>query len=98
MNNDQAISTSNQEPKAQNGHLRKQFGDFMKQKQKIYAKPTRSEHGEEEQAASNPLSSSSRDEPVRRMRIEPRFQANSNDFRVEILEFEGKSDLDEFLE
>jgi len=30
--------------------------------------------------------------------MEPRFQANSNDFRVEILEFEGKLDPSEFLE
>ena len=56
----------------------------MKQKQKMYEEPTRLGHGEEEEA-SNPLSSSSEDEPVRRTRIEPRFQANPNDFRVEIL-------------
>ena len=47
MNNDQAISTSNQELKVQNEYLRKQFGDFVKQKQMMYAEPTRSEHGKE---------------------------------------------------
>jgi len=31
-------------------------------------------------------------------RMEPIFQANSNDFRDEILEFVGKLDPDEFLE
>jgi len=29
--------------------------------------------------------------------MEPRFQTNSNDFRVKSLEFEGKLDLNEFL-
>jgi len=102
MKNIYAISASNQELNAQNKYLRKQLGDFMKQKQKMYTeptrtKPTRSEHGEGEQAACNPLSSSSKDEAIRRLRIEPRFQANSNDFRVEILEFEVTLDPDEFF-
>ena len=64
----------------------------------MYAEPTQFEHGEEEQAVSNPLSSSNEDEPERRIRMELIFQANSNDFRVEILEFEGKLDPDELLE
>jgi len=64
----------------------------------MYAEPTRFEHREEVQEASNPLSSSSDDEAVRRARMEPRFRANSNDFRVKIPEFEAKLDLDEFLE
>jgi len=85
-------------PVAQNEYLRKQLYDFMKQKQKMYAEPTRFENGEEEQAASNPSSSSREDEPLKRMRNEPRFQANANDFRVEIPEFEGKLDPDELLE
>jgi len=64
----------------------------------MYAEPTRSQHREEEEEASNPLSSASDDEPIRRARMEPRFQANSDDFRVEIPECEGKIDPDEFLE
>jgi len=64
----------------------------------MYAEPAQFEHGEEEQAASNPLSLSSEDETVRGIRIEPRFQANSNDFGAEIPEFDGKLDPDEFLE
>jgi len=31
-------------------------------------------------------------------RLEPRFQANPNDFRVEIPEFKGKLDPEEFLD
>ena len=31
-------------------------------------------------------------------RPKPRLQANSNDFRVEIPEFKGKLDLEEFLD
>ena len=46
-----------QELKAQNEYLKKQLGAFLKKKQKMYAEPTRSEHGEEEQEASNLVSS-----------------------------------------
>jgi len=42
----------------------------MKQKQKMHAEPTWSDNEEEEQAASNPLSSSSEDEPLRRTSME----------------------------
>ena len=87
-----------QDLKAQNKYLKNLLGAFLKQNQKMYAEPTRSEYREEEQEASNPLSSSSDDELVRRARMEPIFQANSNDFRDEILEFVGKLDPDEFLE
>jgi len=31
-------------------------------------------------------------------RPEPRMQANTNDFKVEIPKFEGKPDLEEFLD
>jgi len=44
------------------------------------------------------LDSSSEDEPLRMARPKPRLQANSNDFRVEIPEFKGKLDLEEFLD
>ena len=35
---------------------------------------------------------------MRMARPEPRFQANSNDFRVKIPEFEGELDPEEFLD
>jgi len=44
------------------------------------------------------VDSSSEDEPLRMARLEPRFQANTNDFKVEILEFEVKLDPEEFLD
>jgi len=42
--------------------------------------------------------SSNEDEPLRRIRMELRFEANINDFRVKISKFKGKLDPDEFLE
>ena len=38
------------------------------------------------------------EEPSRRSRPEQRMQANSNDFRVEIPEYEGKLDPEDFLD
>ena len=69
----------------------------MKPKLKINQEHTQFVEREEEDA-SYPMSSSSEHEPPRRARMEPRFQANSNDFRVKIPEFEGELDPDEFLE
>ena len=47
---------------------------------------------------SHPLVSSSEKQPQRRPRIGRRFQPNQNDFRVEVMEFEGKLNPDDFLE
>jgi len=46
---------------------------------------------------SHNVDSSSEDKTMRMARLEPRFQTNPNDFRVEIPEFEGKLDHEEFL-
>ena len=67
----------------------------MKQKQKALEIPSGSVHGDEE--ASNSISSSSEEEPLRRVREARRAPCNSNDLKIEILEFEGKLDPDEFL-
>jgi len=80
----------------QNEYLRKQPGDDTKQKQKALESPSASVHNEDE--ASNLNSSSSDKEPRRRVRGARRTPQNSNDFKVEIPEFEGKLDPDEFLE
>ena len=69
----------------------------MKQNQKVLASPTGSIHGEEEGAVSN-ISSSNEEEPLKKGRREQRQPTNSNDFRVESPEFEGRLDPDEFLE
>ena len=58
--------------------------------------PTNSIHGEENDVASN-VSSSIEEEPCGRGRRAQRQPTNSNDFRAETPEFEGKLDLDEFL-
>jgi len=51
-----------------------------------------------EQVFSREVDSSSEEEPTRMTREEPRFQANSDDFKVEVPEFEGKLDHEEFLD
>ena len=67
----------------------------MKQKQKALKSPSGSVHGDEE--ASNSISSSSEEEPLRRVREARRAPRNSNDFEVKIPEFEGRLDPEEFL-
>jgi len=102
LKNFKAVTSFNVELKShteklekQNEYLRKQVGNDMKQKQKALESPTASVHGDEE--ASNLVNSSS-EEPLRRIRGARRMTKNSNDFKVEIPEFEGKLDPDEFLE
>ena len=87
-----------QETKAQNEYLRKQLGAFLKQKQKVNEEPLQSEPRRQEQVFSHNLDSFYEDEPLRMARLEPQFQANTIDFKVEILEFEGKFDPEEFLD
>jgi len=92
------ITSSNQELKAQNEYLWKQLGTFLKQKQKMNEEPVYYAPRGQEQLFSHTLDSSSEEEPLRRPRSEPRIQANSNDFSVEIPEYEGKLDPEEFLD
>ena len=56
-----------------------------------------SEPRRQEQVFSHNINSSSEDEPLRMTRVEPQMQADTNDFKVEIPEFEGKLDPEEFL-
>jgi len=98
LKNNHEITSSNQELKAQNEYLRKQLGTFLKQKQKMNEEPVYSAPRGQEQVFSHTLDSSSEEEQLRRPRSEPRMQANSNGFRVEILEYEGKLDPEEFLD
>ena len=87
------MSVSNQELKAQNEYLRKQLGNSMKQKQKTsraqYTIGT--DYGREEDA-SNALSFFEEDVPFERTRRRTRPTFNSNEFKVEIPEFQGKLD------
>ena len=99
----QTIATSNQELKqrfdeseGQNAYLRKQLGESLKLKQKLFQSPSGSVEGEGSEVVGHPREISS-DEEVPRRPKRPTV-TNFNDFIVEIPEFEGKLDPDEFLE
>jgi len=91
----QEISVSNHELQAQNEYLKKQLGNSMKQKQKLQEPSFRTRPSQEEEASNDYYDE---EVPFERIRREMRPSFNSNDFKVEILEFEGKLDADEFLE
>jgi len=71
----------------QNEYSRKQLGNDIKQKQKALDGPIASVYDEDE--ANNISSSSSEEEPLRRVRDARGMPQNSNDFKAQILEFEG---------
>jgi len=79
-------SQYNQETKVQNEYLRKQLGEFLKQKQKINEEPLQSEPRKQEQVFSQNLDTSSEDEPLRMARPEPWIQANTNYFKVSFIQ------------
>jgi len=91
-------SQKQQETQAQNEYLRKQLGSILKQKQKLNEDTLQSEPREREQVFIHKVESSSKEEPIRMARGEPQFHANTNDFRVEVPEFEVKLDPEEFLD
>ena len=72
----------------------------MKQKQKAFASPSGSGQGEESEVESHyPESEYEEDVLTRLVRARrPSFDTNSNDFRLNILEFKGKLDPEEFLD
>jgi len=93
------MSMVNQELKARNEYLRKQLRSNMKQKQKLHEDSERiGMNYRSEEEASNALSFSEDDVPFGRTRRVARPTFNSNDFKVEITEFEARLDPDEFLE
>jgi len=87
-----------QETKAQNEYLRKEPSAFLKQKQKVNKEPLQTEARRHKRVFSHNIDSSSEDEPLRMAGLEPRIQANSNYFKIEIAECEGKIDPKEFLD
>ena len=91
-------SQKNQETQAQNEYLRKELGSVLKQKQKLNEDTLQFEPRGREQVFSHEVESLSEEEPTIMVRGEPWFQANSNDFRVEVPEFEVKLDPEEFLD
>ena len=91
------------EKEAQNDYLRKQLDTFMKEKRRNLRSSsssrrigsTRLRKGGEEALSDE---SSNEDESPRFPRREPRQNNNFNDFKVDIPEFEGHLDPDDFLE
>ena len=73
------------------------MGLFLKQKEKLNEETLQSEPKTREQVYSHNVDYSSEEEVPRMVRGEQRFQANTNDFRVEVPEFEGKLDPEEFI-
>jgi len=70
----------------------------LKQKQQVNEEPHQSYSKRQEEVSSHTLDSSSEDEPLRMVRLDPWIQASTNDFKVEIPEYEGKLDPEEFLD
>ena len=87
-----------QETKAQIEYLWKQLVVYLKQNQQGNEQPPQFDSKTQEQVFSHSLDSSSEGEPLRITRPNPRIQANTNDFKVEILKFEGKLDPEEFFQ
>ena len=91
-------SQKNQETQAQNEYPRKQLSSILKRKQKMNEQTFQSEPRRQEQVFGHEVDSSSEDEPTRMSRAEPQMQANTNGFKVEIPEFAGKLDPEEFVD
>jgi len=103
MKNCEHLQARNEEMANQNEYLRRQLGDSLRQKRRELrssscSRPPGSIRGEEE--GEGPLSGDSQGEgdSLRHPRRERRHTTNSNDFKVDLPEFEGKLDQDDFLE
>jgi len=88
---------------AQNEYLSKQLGESLKNKRRELrssssSRPPRSARGEEEEKEPHSHGSSSEDASPRTQRRRRRHSSNFNDFKVDISEFEGKLDPDDFIE
>jgi len=70
----------------------------MKQKQRMNEETLQSEPRAREQVYGHDVDSCSEEEMPRMARGEPWNQVKTNDFRVEVPEFEGKLDLEEFID
>jgi hypothetical protein len=97
------LRAQNEERTNRNAYLGRQLGESMKQKGKEIRSSTSShssqsarEGGNEEEPHSG--GSSCGEEPLRHPRRGRRHYSNLNDIRVEVPEFEGDLDPDEFLE
>ena len=103
MRNFEAMRLQNEEIKGQNEYLRRQVGESMQQKRKDLrssrSSSTSGSSQEEEALEASPhIESPSDDEPFMRPKRHRRNQSNFGDIKVEVPEFEGRLDPDEFIE
>jgi len=100
MKSYQTIAAIKEEMRDQNAYVRKQLDQSMKQKQKALESLSSSNLEEEsEEAESQHSKFEGEVEPKRTPQSECRVPpSNSNDFRVDILDFQGKLDPEEFLD
>ena len=96
------LQSQNEEMAAQNDYLRKQLGESFKQKRRELrssssSRPPGSARGEEEEEEPHSEGSSSEDVSPRSHGRGRRHSSNFNDFKVDILDFEGKLDPDDFI-
>ena len=97
------LQAQNEEKEAQNNYLRRQLDAFMKEKRRNLRSSSSSRQigsararREEDEPPSD--GSSNGDDSPRFPRRESRQAINFNEFKVDIPEFEGKLDPDDFLE
>jgi len=99
MKSCQTIASSKLELVNQNTSLRRQIEETKEQTKRVEKSSSRSIHEEDGESSSYSLSSLREKESHKKNpMIQWHCTSNSNDFRVEIPEFEGKLDADEFLE
>ena len=101
--NVQHLQARYDEKDAQNDYLRKQLDTFMKEKRRSMRSSSSSKGFgsiQTKKGGKEALSdeSSNEDDSPRFPRREPRQTHNFNDFKVDIPEFEGRLDPDDFLE
>ena len=99
LKNCESLRAQKEEKEAQNEYLRRQLQDFMRQRRKATRSFSSSSHtirAEEEREESQSEGSPTEDETFRRPRRGRR--QSTTEFKVDIPEFEGKLDPDDFLE
>jgi len=103
MKNCEHLQARNEEMANDNEYLRRQLGDSLRQKSRELrssssSRPPGSVRVEEEEEEPHSGASPSEEDPPRHPRRERRQASNSNGFKIDILEFEGKLDPDDFVE
>ena len=103
MKNCELLQNQNEERAAQNAYLRKQLNESMRQRRRALRSSSSSRSPgsvrvEEEEEAPQSEGSPSEDGSPRHPRRGRRQTPNVHAFKVDMLEFEGKLDPDDFLE